>query len=621
MIGIQTRVIAILLLALSGQLWAQLEVTEASIAELQAAMATGETSAQDLVEYYLARIEAYDKQGPVLNSIIRINPAARDEARRLDEERQAGNVRGPLHGIPIVLKDNYNTSFMPTTGGSVALANFQPHSNAMQVDKLLAAGAIVLAKTNLHEYAYGITTISSIAGQTRNPYDLRRVPGGSSGGTAAAIAASFAAVGMGSDTCGSIRIPAAFNNLVGLRPSKGLSSIYGIMPLSSTQDVGGPLARTVEDLAVVLDATLGIDEQDAATVALNDFELPSFLESLDTVDLSALRLGRLDAYMDRASAAVRGSIDDALAWFEEQGAEIISVELEELSSLIAVSGVIGHEFKPDLNQYLALFLSEDIANLNDIVDQGLYHEAVAGTLRRSQASVSNPESYQQAIAARESLQTLLETALAELELDAVVYPPIAELPVMIGNSQPDNNCSISANSGLPAISIPLGFTADGLPVAMEALGSFLQDTRLLNIAYTWEQARAPRQPPATTPPLVNAQAPAPTMHSTLIQEGGIDLRLDYSIDIPGNRFSYSVAAGDSSQAEVYALTLQIDEEDVFGRSEPVVANLLSPQQQIGVGDIFMSPAFRQALNGGRVYLRLFAEGLPTAGVVQVLQQN
>lgn len=238
------------------------EVHEATIAQLQSAMADGRTSALLLVDAYLARIAAFDARGPALNAILRINPQARTDARQLDAERRAGRVRGPMHGVPIILKDNFNTSNMPTSAGSLALAGHQTADDAFIVKRLRDAGAVILGKANMHELAAGITSISSLGGQTRNPYDPRRCPGGSSGGTGAAIAASFAAIGWGSDTCGSIRIPAAFGSLVGLRPTQGLFSRAGVMPLSHTQDIAGPLARTVADLAVALDITVGADPAD-----------------------------------------------------------------------------------------------------------------------------------------------------------------------------------------------------------------------------------------------------------------------------------------------------------------------------------------------------------------------
>jgi amidase len=253
---------------IEAQIESQIEVAEATIPELQEAMVSGRATSVDITRAYLARIAAYDQAGPRLNSILRINPHALADAERLDAERMTRGSRGPLHGIPVLLKDNYDTFDMPTSAGSLPLAGLVPPDDAFQVRKLREAGAVILGKTNMHELAYGITTIASLGGQTLNPYDPRRNPGGSSGGTGAAIAASFAAIGWGSDTCGSIRIPAAHNNLVGLRPTKGLSSIDGIIPLAHTQDVGGPLARTVTDLAIALDATVGADPDDPATGAL-----------------------------------------------------------------------------------------------------------------------------------------------------------------------------------------------------------------------------------------------------------------------------------------------------------------------------------------------------------------
>ncbi|WP_273463771.1 amidase, partial [Sandarakinorhabdus limnophila] len=226
-----------------------IEVAEASIPQLQAALASGAVTSRQLVQAYLARIAAYDSQGPALNSIVTLNPAALAQADALDKERASKGPRGPLHGIPVLVKDNFDTKDMPTAGGALALATLQPAQDAHQLEKLRSAGAIILGKTAMHELAAGTTTISSLTGQTRNPYDLLRSPGGSSGGTGAAIAASFAAAGMGSDTCGSIRIPAAYQNLFGLRTTRGLASRTGVIPLSDTQDVAGPLARSVADLA------------------------------------------------------------------------------------------------------------------------------------------------------------------------------------------------------------------------------------------------------------------------------------------------------------------------------------------------------------------------------------
>jgi Asp-tRNA(Asn)/Glu-tRNA(Gln) amidotransferase A subunit family amidase len=614
-------VFTLLLLSLLNNASAQtgFDVFEASITELQTALERGEITSTELVVQYLARIQAYDKQGPAINSIIRINPAAMELAASLDAEREASGARSLLHGIPIVVKDNYNTVSMPTTGGSVALANFRPTVNATQVDKLIAAGAIILAKTNLHEFAYGITTVSSLLGQTRNPYDIRRVPGGSSGGTGAAVAASFGAIGLGSDTCGSIRIPSAFNNLIGLRPSKGLSSIYGVMPLSHTQDVAGPLARSAEDLAIVLDIVKGYDPNDEATGIINGSGLPGFQEQLRTVDLSGLRIGRLSSYMERADNDVQAAIESALEWYQGQGVEIIDVEIPELGSLISGSGVIGHEFRVDLNQYLSTFTSPDVHSLAHIVDLGLFHQAVRGVLTRSRDAELNEERYQAALATRLVLRQAIETVFADNDLDAIVYPPIGETQVFIGESQPGNNCSIAANAGLPALSMPAGFSDDGLPIGMELLGTFFDDPRLLAIAYPYERALRTRQAPSTTPALEAGLAPATTRVSLSFRRAGVDLDGGFEFDVLTNRLHYELALGAGNTAGVYAVTLVIEEEAGAELAGPVVLNMLGPDTREASGSYFMSPQFRQAFNEERVYLKVFAGGLPPAGAMQPLR--
>ncbi|MGH9221423.1 MAG: amidase family protein, partial [Vicinamibacterales bacterium] len=261
------------------------EVHEQSIVDLQSAMTSGRVTSRGLVDSYLARIQAYDQAGPRLNSIVLLNARAREEADALDRERAEKGPRGPLHGIPVLVKDNYDTADMPTSGGALALATLQPSADAFQVKRLRDAGAVILGKTTMHELASGITNISSLSSQTRNPYDLYRNPGGSSGGTGAAIGASFAAAGMGSDTCGSIRNPASHNNLVGLRGTQGLSSRTGIVPLSSTQDIGGPIARSIVDLTIMLDATVGADAMDPSTATVAGHIPPSYRAGLvaDTI--------------------------------------------------------------------------------------------------------------------------------------------------------------------------------------------------------------------------------------------------------------------------------------------------------------------------------------------------
>lgn len=589
-------------------------VYETPIVGLQQMLANGEVTSVQLVEQYLARIEAYDRAGPRLNSIVRVNPAAREIAAELDRELAASGPRGPLHGIPVLIKDNYNTTDMPTTGSSVALADFVPNAASTQVEKLIAAGAVVLAKTNLHEYAYGITSVSSLTGQTRNPYDYRRVPGGSSGGTGAAVAASLGAVGMGSDTCGSIRIPSAFNNLVGLRPSKGLSSIHGVMPLSHTQDTAGPLARNTDDLAIVLDIVSGYDANDPATEAVRDLPPTRFRESLGEVSLEGLRFGKLDSYLERADGATRGVIEDALEWLEQQGVTVVSVEIPDVTDLTSRSGVIGHEFRNDLDQYLKQFGSERISGLADIVELGLYHQAVAGQLNRSLDAERDEEAYQQALAARAALRTGVEQVFEENELDAIVYPTIGQIPVFIGESQPGNNCSIAANSGLPALSLPAGFSDSGLPVGMELLAGFLEDERLLAIGHAIESGYPQRRPPAVTPDLVDGAPPPMRIGTVAIgDEDGFGINGEIRFEPSLNLLGWNLQISEDGPLRTQALGL------VFGEPfAPMAVSLIGPElldrpRGMESGSIFLSPQLRAALENDPVFLKAFGGRFPQTG--------
>ena len=308
------------------------DVLERTIPELQAAMENGRVTSRQIVAQYLARIAAYDDRGPALNAMISLNGRALEEADALDRERAASGPRGPLHGIPVVVKDNFDVAGLPTTAGAIALAGWYPPDDAFQVARLKAAGAVIIGKANMHELAYGMTTVSSAGGQTRNPYDPTRNPGGSSGGTGAAVAANYAAAGMGTDTCGSIRMPSFHHALAGLRGTQGLSSRDGIVPLALTQDMGGPLAKTVTDVALVLDATVGFDPADEVT-ARSRGQLPdSYAAYLTEGALAGARIGVVtwlvgDAPEDEPGAAV---IRAALETLETAGAAVVDVEGNDL---------------------------------------------------------------------------------------------------------------------------------------------------------------------------------------------------------------------------------------------------------------------------------------------------
>ena len=477
---------------------ADFELEEATILQLQESMASGAVSSRELVEMYLDRIEEFDRKGPEINSMILVNPGALREAETLDAERAATGPRGPLHGVPVVIKDNYDAAGLPTTDGSQALSGHVPPDDAFQVRKLREAGAVILGKTNLHEFARGITTVSSMGGQTLNPCDTSRNPGGSSGGTGAAVAANFAAVGMGSDTCGSIRIPSSHNSLVGLRVTRGLSSRDGVAPLSSTQDVAGPLARSVEDLAIVLDATVGYDPADPIT-ALGVGRVPTtYRDSLRADGLEGARIGVLNDLFGTAaeSEEINGLVRAAGRDMERSGAEVVQLNIPGLSDLLRGASVIDLEFKFDLEEYLDQTPGAAVTSLEQILESGQFHTSLENILRRSLAreTLDTPE-YRERLIKRERIRVAVLSAMAERNLDAVLYPTMTWEPAPVGERQRGTNCSLSATSGLPAISVPAGFTAGGLPIGAELLGRPFDEPTLIRFAYAFEQATHHRRPP------------------------------------------------------------------------------------------------------------------------------
>lgn len=496
------------------------DVVGLGVADLAALLDARQVTSVELVGEYLRRIDAYEDayaDQPGINAVITVNPQARAEAARLDRERRHGRLRGPLHGIPLVVKDNMDTHDLPTTTGSRALRHLRPRTDSTQVSRLRDAGAIILAKTNLHEFAMNITTISSLGGQTRNPYDQRRHPGGSSGGTGAAVAAAFAPAGLGSDTCGSIRIPAAHNNLVGLRPTLGLSSRAGIAPLAGTQDTAGPLAGSVRDVALLLDATVGYDPRDPVTAASVGRVPRSYLDSLRPHALRGKRIGVFTDYFGtspterQTNALVREAIADMAAL----GAH--PVELGPQPALLDAASRanrVRDEFERDLNAYLDTSADGRPAwlarlepptrevTLADIATSGQVTPTVLTTLRNwvDSPALPNP-AYEEKLRQRHILQTGIADLMAAHDLDALVYPTITEPPTLIGTSQPYGNCRLAGYSGYPALSVPAGFTPAGLPVGVELLGLPFTEPALLAMAHTYEQATRHRTPPSSTPPL------------------------------------------------------------------------------------------------------------------------
>ncbi|MFZ2006321.1 MAG: amidase family protein [Stellaceae bacterium] len=484
--------------------------SEATIPELQVALAAGATSSRELVAHYLARIDAYDQRGPALNAICALAPDALTVADRCDAERRAGVPRGPLHGIPVIVKDNYETADMQTAAGSILLAGWIPPSDATLVKRLRETGAIVIAKATMHEFAYGVTTAGSLFGQTRNPYALDRNPGGSSGGTGAAIAAGFAAIGMGSDTCGSIRIPAAHNSLVGIRGTQGLASRAGIVPLSSTQDIGGPIGRSVVDVAIVLDAIAGYDPSDPQTAQSLGNVPETYTAFLQPEGLRGARLGILTDLMgaDPEDAEVNTLIHAAGVEMRGLGAAVEEVAIPGLRDLLndRMGGllVLVQDFKADLNAYLASRPTAPLRSLAGALASGKVHPAE--TLMRASEAVETRETgeYWEHVAKRERVRLAVLQAMAEARLDAFVYPTMRRKPALIGKPQVGINCRLSAVTGLPSLTVPAGFTPDGLPVGVELLGRPWSEGLLLKLGYAYEQATHHRRPPASTPLLATA---------------------------------------------------------------------------------------------------------------------
>lgn len=599
----------------SAEAAAPLDVSEAGIETLRDALERGTVTSRQLVEQYLARIAAYDRAGPSLNGMITVNGRALQAADALDRERAAGRRRGPLHGVPIVLKDNYDTFDMPTTGASMGLAMLQPSRDGFQVARLREAGAIIIGKTNLHELAAGIVTVSSLGGRTRNPYDVTRNPGGSSGGTGAAVAASFAAAGMGTDTCGSIRIPAAHNNLAGLRPTMGLSSRSGIIPLSHTQDVGGPIARSVRDVAIMLDATVAPDPADPVTTSASVRRPSSYLDGLDRDAVRGLRVGVLTPFFGDTpeDSEVGGVVRAHIERMRAAGAVAEEFAMPDVVTLMGGTAVIDFEFKFDLMDYLAQRPGAPVASLGEILDRGLYHLDLDAQFRRRQATAERiSEAYRTALKRREELRKALLAAMDAQQLDALVYPPIRRRASKLGDAQGGgNNCQLSASTGLPALVMPAGFTPDGFPVGIELLGRAFEEPRLLAIGATLERLAPMRRAPASTPPLSAADLAGPPSSAPATQPadaaGAADVKASFNWDAATRTLQYDVAVSGVRPADMILVALHRGDANSWG---PVIAPLVRTGSVSASGSITLRDSEREDLLAGRLYVRWYTRVTP-----------
>ena len=519
----QVSLLAIFCFASAVTLAAEVELTAATIEEVNTAIDAGELNSVELVELFLDRIDAYDKQGPAINAVLTLNPEALEQARALDEERARSGRRSPLHGIPVLLKDNMDTADLPTTAGSFLLQDSIPPDDAFIVQQLREAGAIILAKLNMSEFASG-GAMNSLGGPTYNPHDTTRSPAGSSGGTGAAIAAGYAMMGLGTDTGGSVRGPSSANGIVGLKTTHGLLSRDGVVPLALSFDTVGPMARSVYDVAVSLGVMTGIDPADDSTIKSEGLYHTDYTQFLDADALDGAKIGVARVFMD-SDPEVDWIIESALQTMRDAGAEVVDIEIP--GWLMDVRGrfyraIRYREFRAQIEDYLATIGPEYPKTLDDIIKQSMRL-----TSRREDGAIPNPgrwnlmmseddsgelEDYEY-IAVRDHALPLVQSVMAGImrdnELDVIVYPTSTTRP---GRVDPDPNpngapgggvspVTLANMSGFPDIIVPAGFTGMGLPITISFMGPAFSEPQLLGLGYAFEQLTKARRLPVHTPAL------------------------------------------------------------------------------------------------------------------------
>lgn len=491
------------------------QVEETSIAEIHAALRAGRVTCHGLVEQYLRRIDAYDKNGPAINAIVTVNPRALAEADALDARAKSGGALGPLHCIPMIVKDNFETVGLQSSNGSLTFEGYVPAKDAFQVARIKAAGAIVLAKSNLAEWAFTPNeTLSSILpGYTKNPYALDRVTAGSSGGTAASVAASFGAAGLGSDTGNSIRGPSSHQALVGIRSTMGLTSRSGVFPLNLLADIAGPMARTVADATAVFQVVVGEDPADAATAAARGRQIPNYADALKREALRGMRIGVLrQAYeRDSTDSEIVQVFMRAVEDLKLAGATIVDpAPVEGLEAIRRPPGVGPCQgFKYDIDAFLAARKGQvPVPDLAAVVKGGKFHPTVQRRLEQAEQGPANgpdtAECKAEATYREQVRQAVLKTMDAQ-KIDAYVYPTWSNPPRLIGDLNTpggDNSQFFSPTTGFPAVQVPMGYTRGGvLPAGITFFGRPWSEATLLGAAYSYEQATHHRRAPTTTPPL------------------------------------------------------------------------------------------------------------------------
>ncbi|GAB3296880.1 amidase [Hymenobacter tenuis] len=495
------------------------ELDETTVAALQEKMKSGQLTSRRITELYLQRIEAIDKAGPKLNSVLETNPDALALADKLDEERKNGKVRGPLHGIPVLVKDNIDTADkMQTTAGSLALAGHKAQQDAFIIKKLREAGAVLLGKTNLSEWANFRSTRStsgwsSRGGQTKNPYILDRTPSGSSAGSGAAAAANLCAIAIGTETDGSIVSPASCSGLVGVKPTVGLWSRTGIIPISATQDTAGPMTRTVRDAAILLGALAGEDPTDAVTKESTGKIQPDYTKFLDANALKGKRLGVEKGHLKGGSDAIPLLLA-AVELLKAQGATVVEVEVEKLTDPLgeAEYDVLLYEFKDGVNKYLAT-AGAPVKTLTDVIRFNTENKPKAMPFFQQEILESSDKleglqsaKYQAALRkSHQGARTAIDTVMRENKLDglvAITNAPARCIDLINGDSGGGPGFSSpAAMAGYPHITVPMGLV-HGLPVGLSFVGGAYQEGPLLALAYAYEQASKKRSAPTFKPPFV-----------------------------------------------------------------------------------------------------------------------
>ncbi|MGH8075426.1 MAG: amidase [Lysobacter sp.] len=495
----------------------QLEIAELDIATLQSRMAGGELDSRTLTRAYLGRIAAIDDAGPTLNAVIETNPAALDEAEALDAERRAGHIRGPLHGIPVLLKDNIDATPMVNSAGSLALAGHRPKTDAPLVRALREAGAVILGKTNLSEWANFRSTRSSSGwsargGQTRNPYVLDRSPCGSSSGTGAAIAASLAAAGVGTETDGSVICPAAMTGLVGIKPTVGLIGRSGIIPIAQSQDTAGPMARSVADAALLLGVMASADDAaDAATVAAVAHRRKDYTDALDPAALDGARIGVLRDAMGR-NPDLDAAMERTIAAMKAAGATVVDSKLPTAGDWDdAEYTVLLYEFKEGLNRYLrdsgtaVGSLAELIAFNTANADREMPWFGQEILLQAQEKGSLDEADYRESASKAKRLAGPegIDAALEHDNLDALIAPatgPAWVTDLVNGDHFGGAGYGAAAVAGYPSVTVPIG-DVHGLPVGVILMGAQWSEPELIGLAYSLEQATQARTPPRFLPTL------------------------------------------------------------------------------------------------------------------------